>query len=719
VAASATPGTQTNTATVSSTTTDPSSGNNSASDNTDIVTSADVSITKTDGLTTATAGDPAQHTYTITVHNAGPSDAQAVSVSDTWPAGFTQVGGSITTSQGTCTPGAGGNFSCALGTMAAGGSDVTITVKYTVAGSATPGTQTNTATVSSTTTDPSSGNNTASDNTDIVTSADVSITKTDGLTTATAGDPAQHTYTITVHNAGPSDALGVSVSDTWPAGFTQVGGSITTSQGTCTPGAGGNFSCALGTMAAGGSDVTITVKYTVAASATPGTQTNTATVSSTTTDPSSGNNTASDNTNIVTSADVSVTKTDSPDPVVVNNNITYTITVTNNGPSDAQTLHLQDNVPANTTLVSVTTPAGWMRNDLVPAGGTGTLDWTRPTLAASGSSIFTVVVHVNAGTPDGTTITNTASETSGTADPTSINNSATATTLVQSNADVAISKTRSPNTASIDAGNNVTYTVNVINNGPAAASSVSFSDSVPAGLEVVSQSNPTGWTCNTLAVGGNGTITCTKASMANGETAQLTVTAKVSCSAANGATITNNAGISAASPSDNVPGNNNASTSFTVNNPPVTVTASVTMSQLPQNTHELINVGLSALASGGTTNCPPGPLTVQVFGDEDDQTPTAPNEVFSPDAKDIAVGTLRLRAERVNTGDGRVYLIVVRSGSSFATVTVVVPKSSSPANMASVNSQAAAAKSFADSHNGAAPAGYFVIGDGPIIGNKQ
>ena len=129
--------------------------------------------------------------------------------------------------------------------MAAGGSDVTITVKYTVAASATAGTQTNTATVSSTTSDPNNANNTASDTTDIVTSADVSITKTDGLTTATAGDPAQHTYTITVHNGGPSDAQAVSVSDTWPAGFTQVGGSITTSQGTCTPGAGGNFTCAL------------------------------------------------------------------------------------------------------------------------------------------------------------------------------------------------------------------------------------------------------------------------------------------------------------------------------------------------------------------------------------------------------------------------------------------------------------------------------------------
>jgi exosome complex RNA-binding protein Csl4 len=108
-----------------------------------------------------------------------------------------------------------------------------------------------------------------------------------------------------------------------------------------------------------------------------------------------------------------------------------------------------------------------------------------------------------------------------------------------------------------------------------------------------------------------------------------------------------------------------------------------------------------------------------VFGDEDDQTPTAPNEVFSPDAKNIAVSTLRLRAERVNTGNGRVYLIVVRSGTSFATVTVVVAKSSSPANVNAVNAEAAAAKAYADSHNGAAPAGYFVIGDGPIIGNKQ
>jgi hypothetical protein len=39
--------------------------------------------------------------------------------------------------------------------------------------------------------------------------------------------------------------------------------------------------------------------------------------------------------------------------------------------------------------------------------------------------------------------------------------------------------------------------------------------------------------------------------------------------------------------------------------------------------------------------------------------------------------------------------------------------------MAQVSAAAAAAKSFADANNGAAPAGYFVIGDGPVIGNKQ
>jgi len=99
----------------------------------------------------------------------------------------------------------------------------------------------------------------------------------------------------------------------------------------------------------------------------------------------------------------------------------------------------------------------------------------------------------------------------------------------------------------------------------------------------------------------------------------------------------------------------------------------------PATNHDPLNVGLAASGNCGA----PITFQVQVFGDEDDQTPTdSKGTVLSPDATDIAVGTLRLRAERVDSGDGRVYLIVVRgtdtSGNTgFNCSTVVVPHDSS------------------------------------------
>lgn len=124
--------------------------------------------------------------------------------------------------------------------------------------------------------------------------------------------------------------------------------------------------------------------------------------------------------------------------------------------------------------------------------------------------------------------------------------------------------------------------------------------------------------------------------------------------------------------------------------------------------------GLAAIAAGN----------LEVNARLDDQTPTAKNEVYSPDAASIAIGTLRLRAERVDDGNGRVYLIVVTGTSTagqtgFGTVTVVVPKSSSTASVASIFSQASAAAAYTNANNGAMPPGYFVIGDGPVIGPKQ
>jgi len=150
--------------------------------------------------------------------------------------------------------------------------------------------------------------------------------------------------------------------------------------------------------------------------------------------------------------------------------------------------------------------------------------------------------------------------------------------------------------------------------------------------------------------------------------------------------------------------------------------SSVAMPLISATNSNLFNVGLTATATDKENEAVT--IQVSVFGDENDETPTVNNTVHSPDAKDIAPITLRLRGERVEANDGRVYLIIVTATDSSGGVTrnyhtVVVPKNNKQASIDSVNAQAAAAVSYASSHAGAPPPGYFVIGDGPIIGPKQ
>ncbi len=95
-----------------------------------------------------------------------------------------------------------------------------------------------------------------------------------------------------------------------------------------------------------------------------------------------------------------------PATVTAGNNITYTLTLTDNGPNTLTSVTLSDPLPANTTFVSVTTPSGWTAS--TPAvGQTGTVSFSIASLAPATTTTFTVVVQVPANTAGGTSITNT------------------------------------------------------------------------------------------------------------------------------------------------------------------------------------------------------------------------------------------------------------------------------------------------------------------------
>ena len=144
--------------------------------------------------------------------------------------------------------------------------------------------------------------------------------------------------------------------------------------------------------------------------------------------------TSADNTVTFTCApDLAVTKADTPDPVVAGANIAYSIDVSNSvAGSTAQSVVLSDPIPANTTFVSLASPAGWNCAPLPAVGSSGgTVTCNRATLtSADGTQTFTLVVRVNLQTPTGTQIQNTATVSSTPADSGPGANTASASTNV-------------------------------------------------------------------------------------------------------------------------------------------------------------------------------------------------------------------------------------------------------------------------------------------------
>src|SRR2546425_882492 len=207
------------------------------------------------------------------------------------------------------------------------------------------------------------------------------------------------------------------------------------------------------------------------------------------------------------------------------------------------------------------TPAGWSCTTPA-AGSTGTVNCTIGSFASGATATFTLGVQVSPAAADGSTLTNTATVSSTTADSNTGNNSATATTTVRAEANLAITKTDSPDP--VTPGGTLTYTITVSNAGPNAAASVTMNDPLPALTTFQSMPTPAGWSCTTPAAGSTGTVNCTIGSFASGATATFTLGVQVSPAALDGSTLSNTATVNSATTFDPNLTNNTAIATTTV-----------------------------------------------------------------------------------------------------------------------------------------------------------
>ena len=249
--------------------------------------------------------------------------------------------------------------------------------------------------------------------------ANLSISKTDGVTTAIPGGSV--TYTIVASNAGPNNASGATVADTFPASLTCTWTCVGAGGGTCTASGSGNLNDTVN-LPAGGS-TTYTASCAISAAAT-GTLSNTATLAAPggATDPNPGNNSATDTDNLVPQADLAITKSNGLGSVVQGGTTTYTITASNNGPS-AVGATVADTFPATLTCTWTCAGAG---GGTCAASGTGSINDT-VNLPVGGSVTYTANCAIAVSATGRLINTATVAAPVTVTDPNSANNSATDT----------------------------------------------------------------------------------------------------------------------------------------------------------------------------------------------------------------------------------------------------------------------------------------------------
>jgi len=399
-----------NTATVTTDTAEVDTDNNAATATVSVNSAADLSLSKLIDSDPVIAGTTVN--FTLTVSNAGPSTALDVAVTDVLDDKLLQN----PTATG-CVNDPDGLPACQLGDLEPG-EEISFSISADLLSSAT-GILENTATVSSSTDDPDAVNNTASVTASIDVVSDLQITQIDSVDPVPAGAPLS--YTISIVNHGPSDAINVTSGGVLPLQVTDPQVSA------CVANPNDPNGCSLGTLPAG-EEVSYLLDVSVLSNANGAILENMVMVQSDTVDADAGNNMATENTAVVAVADLAIDKVSGTVFTNPESSIEYTITVSNPGPSDVLAARVIDMPPArlgNLDWMCVGNDGASCSN----AAGMGDID-ELVDLPAGSSVVFTLIADLQDDLEQ--PITNTASVVapSDASDPSSANNQASDTDAI-------------------------------------------------------------------------------------------------------------------------------------------------------------------------------------------------------------------------------------------------------------------------------------------------
>lgn len=470
--------------------------------------------------------------YVINVSNEGPDDAASLTLNFPLPAGVTFQSDSAPAGW-LCTapaPGSGGTVNCTTPTLPPGTATVTITASTPPTAS---GTFSTTATITSATPDPNANDNSFDVDVLVAPSTDFSVAVTGNPNPVTAGT--NLTWTVVATNNGPSTAIAASVSIPLPAPTTFV--SIAAPSGwTCsTPVAGtnGTISCSLSTTMNSATQATFTIVSNVPSSVADGTTLSVTASVSAAADAIPANDSATASVTTTAVADIGITKTRTASLVVPGGPLHYTITVTNNGPSDAASVTMTDVLPAPLRFTALSVPAGWSCS--TPAVGTnGTIVCSTTPMTAGAVATFALDVVVDPATSAGTAINNTATVTTTSSDPNSANNSSTSSAAIATPPNITATKSIAGG-ATHPEGSFITYTIVLTNSGSIVQTDNpgnELTDVLPASLTLVSATASSGTAVanvgtNTVtwngAIAGSGSVTITIQALVNTGTSGTTI----------------------------------------------------------------------------------------------------------------------------------------------------------------------------------------------------